>query len=150
MSKVPGLVLGILKQPDRLKIRLSRLIRYIRKFGFAGGLKNLFLILASKKEFIQLSIPQSKTPLKLRSDTSDIPTFEQIFVWDDYDLPMQMAPRFIIDGGANVGFASIYFANRYPEAKIIAVEPDESNVEVMRQNTLAYPNISVIQAGIWN
>ena len=25
------------------------------------------------------------------------------------------------------------------EAKIIAVEPDESNVEVMRQNTLAYP-----------
>lgn len=149
MSKVPGLVLGILKQPDRLRIRARRLMHYIRRFGFASGLKSLFLILASKKEFIQITIPQSKTPLTLRGGTSDIPTFEQIFVWDDYDLPVEVEPRFIIDGGANVGFASIYFANRYPDARIIAVEPDESNAEVLRRNTLLYPNVSVIQAGIW-
>lgn len=108
------------------------------------------MILASRNEFIQLSIPQSKTPLTLRVGTSDIPTFEQIFVWDDYEMPMRIEPRFIIDGGANVGFASIYFANRYPDARIIAVEPDESNAEMLRRNTSPYPNVSVIQAGIWH
>ena len=147
---MPGLILGVLKQPDRLKIRLRRFNRYIRKFGFARGLKNLSLVLASEREFIEVSIPQSKTPLTLRGGTSDIPTFEQIFVWDDYDLPVQITPNFIIDGGANVGFASVYFANRFPQARIIAVEPDESNAEVLRRNTLPYPNVSVIQAGIWH
>lgn len=124
-------------------------MHYIRRFGLARGFKNLSLVLASKREFIEVSIPQSRTPLTLRGGTSDIPTFEQIFVWDDYDLPVEMEPRFIIDGGANVGFASVYFANRYPEARIVAVEPDESNAEVLRRNTSPYPNVSVIQAGIW-
>jgi FkbM family methyltransferase len=150
MSKVPGLVLGILKQPGRLRVRARRLINYMRRFGFARGLRNLSLVLASQREFIEISIPQSKTPLTLRSGTSDIPAFEQVFVWDDYDLLVETEPMFIIDGGANVGFASIYFANRYPDARILAVEPDESNIEMLRRNTSAYANVSVIQAGIWH
>lgn len=149
MSKVTSLILGILKQPDRIRNRTKRFIQYMRRFGIARGLKNLFLVLASRKEFIEISIPQSKTLLTLRGDTSDIPTFEQIFVWDDYDLPVESNPAFIIDGGANVGFASVYFANQYPDARIIAVEPDESNAEMLRRNTSPYPNVSVIQAGIW-
>ncbi|HJQ67355.1 MAG TPA: FkbM family methyltransferase [Blastocatellia bacterium] len=150
MSKVPSLAWGVLKQPDRLGVRVRRFFLYVQRFGFAGGLKALFMVLASRRELIRLSIPQSKTPLTLRTGTSDILTFEQIFVYDDYDLATHVDPRLIIDGGANVGLASIYFANRYPDARIIAVEPDESNAEMLRRNTSPYPNVTVVQAGIWH
>lgn len=123
---------------------------YVRRLGVRHGLRSLFKVLTAKESDIRISIPSLKAPITLRADTSDIPTFEQIFIWRDYDVPLQVAPKFIIDGGANVGYASIFFANRYPDARIVAVEPEASNVELLRQNTSPYPNISIIQAGIWH
>lgn len=76
--------------------------------------------------------------------------FEQIFVDDDYALPIDLQPRYIIDGGANVGYASIYFTNRYPDASIIAVEPDPSNFKVLCENVKEYPHVHPLKAAIWN
>jgi FkbM family methyltransferase len=59
-------------------------------------------------------------------------------------------PKFIIDAGANVGYASVLFANRYPDAKIIAVEPEEENFNLLKQNTVAYPNVTCMQCGVWS
>jgi FkbM family methyltransferase len=36
---------------------------------------------------------------------------------------------FIIDGGANIGIASLYFLNQYPTARLVAVEPSPANFE---------------------
>ena len=44
----------------------------------------------------------------------------------------------------------IYFTGKYPDAKIIAVEPDSGNVGVLKQNVSGYKNISVKEAGIWS
>ena len=63
---------------------------------------------------------------------------------------MPIKPKFIIDGGANVGHAAIYFANRFPAADILAVEPEDSNFKIMRLNTKKYPKIKLLKAGIWN
>ena len=35
----------------------------------------------------------------------------------------RIASRVIVDAGANIGLASVWFANRFPQAKIIAIEP---------------------------
>ena len=48
------------------------------------------------------------------------------------------------------GFASIYFANKYPGAKIIAIEPEQSNFELLKDNIAPYPNIIPIQAALWH
>jgi FkbM family methyltransferase len=40
----------------------------------------------------------------------------------------------IVDCGANMGLSARYFAHDYPEARIIAVEPDGSNVRQARLN----------------
>ena len=40
----------------------------------------------------------------------------------------------IIDLGANCGFSVRYFADNYPEARIVAFEPDESNFELAKLN----------------
>jgi FkbM family methyltransferase len=59
-------------------------------------------------------------------------------------------PEIIVDGGANVGFSSLYFAHKYPKAKIFAVEPEESNFRMLVQNTCAYKRIVPIHAALWN
>jgi len=62
---------------------------------------------------------------------------------------LQDPPQLIIDGGANVGYASIYFASKYPDAQIIAIEPDPENCALFRRNCAAYPNVELIQGALW-
>jgi FkbM family methyltransferase len=85
----------------------------------------------------------------MRPHTSDAEIFEQIFVHEQYGVRTNASPKLIIDGGANVGFASVYFANKYPDAEIIAVEPDESNFNVLRENTRLYPKVKPVRSAIW-
>ena len=94
--------------------------------------------------------PGIKSPITLRLKTSDVATFKDIFVHGQYDFKPLKPPRVIIDAGANIGLTSLVFANRFPDAKIIAVEPELSNYEVLLKNTASYDNIVTIQAAVWN
>jgi len=103
-----------------------------------------------KKGIISVRIPQSRTPVALRAGTSDVRAFFQVFLDDCYAIPVNIHPDLIIDGGANVGYASIYYANKYPDARIIAVEPEASNHDLLKVNTSGYANVTVLRAGLWN
>jgi FkbM family methyltransferase len=85
----------------------------------------------------------------IRKGTTDIEVFEAIFVRRTYHFPVDIKPKLIIDGGAYVGYSSLYFSLKYPQAKIIAVEPEDSNFEVLEKNTRNVPNIRRIKAGLW-
>lgn len=88
--------------------------------------------------------------LAIRKNTSDESAFWQVFVDKEYDIPLNIQPKLIIDGGANIGCATLWFRKRYPEAEIIAVEPEESNFKMLELNTESLPNVKLINAGIWN
>jgi FkbM family methyltransferase len=51
------------------------------------------------------------------------------------DLP---APKLILDLGANVGYSSVYFLNRFPNARVVAVEPDPETGALCRRNLAPY------------
>src|SRR5262249_16014939 len=51
--------------------------------------------------------------------------------------------------GANCGVTTVFYANRYPEATIVAVEPETSNYVALVRNTRSYPNVVPIQAALW-
>jgi len=89
-------------------------------------------------------------PLIIREKTSDIEVFKQIFIDKDYGFPVNIDPKLIIDGGANAGYASLFFADRFPKAEIIAIEPEDSNFEVLVKNTARYKQIKPIKAGLWH
>jgi len=40
----------------------------------------------------------------------------------------------IIDAGANIGATPIYFLSEFPTARVVAIEPDGANFELMRRN----------------
>ena len=87
--------------------------------------------------------------LIIRNNTSDFKVFEQIYLFKEYNINVPFEPKVIVDAGANVGYASIYFSKRFPNAKIVAIEPEESNYQVMKKNIEKWKNISPINKGLW-
>lgn len=53
----------------------------------------------------------------------------------------------IIDAGANIGGASVWFSTEFPRARVIAVEPDPANARLCRLNTQGR-NVEVVEAAI--
>ena len=87
-------------------------------------------------------------PIWLRAGTSDIPTFLMVLDGAEYDVAVER-PSVIIDAGANIGLASIWFASRFPEARILAVEPEKSNYDLLVRNVEPYSNVTPIHAAVW-
>lgn len=99
---------------------------------------------------IQLRLRNMQHPIAIRPGTSDVPLLYHIFVEKEYDIKTRKEPSFIIDAGANVGFTAVYFANRFQNARIIAIEPEASNFMLLQKNTESFPNVRCIKAGVWN
>ena len=99
---------------------------------------------------VQVQLQKIPRPIVLRPGTSDVPLLYHIFVEKEYGIKPKNEPAFIIDAGANIGFTAVYFANRFSKARIIAIEPEESNFQLLKKNTEAYPNVRCIKAGVWN
>jgi FkbM family methyltransferase len=54
----------------------------------------------------------------------------------------------VLDIGANLGAASIFFSRLYPDARIYALEPAASSFELLRRNTAERPNIVALRHGL--
>ena len=89
-------------------------------------------------------------PLELRARSSDLDVLMKVFADRECELLSRQKPRSILDGGANVGFAAVYYAELYPEATVVAVEPDRDNFAILQKNTAGYASIAVFEAAIWS
>ena len=106
--------------------------------------------LRGKKIRVAVEVAGIRHPVHLRLRTSDVSLCQQILLDVQYDSALAVPPQVIVDAGANIGLASIFYANRYPKAKIIAIEPEPSNYEMLKKNLAPYPNAVPIQAALWN
>jgi len=84
--------------------------------------------------------------------TSDVLTFGQIFIDDEYkSLRGIENVETIIDLGANVGFASVYFLSCFPKARVLSVEPDAENVAMCSSNLRSFGERSkVLHGAAWS
>ena len=57
----------------------------------------------------------------------DLAVLREIFIEKEYDWFPIENPKVIIDLGAHFGDTSLYYHSRFPDAKIIAVEPSPEN-----------------------
>ena len=77
--------------------------------------------------------------------------FQQIFLYDDYKIgALDFEPRYIIDAGAYVGYASLFFNNEYPQAEIVSIEPSGANFPTLEQNTKNIERIKRYNTGLWH
>ncbi|MDR2474930.1 MAG: FkbM family methyltransferase [Bacteroidales bacterium] len=130
--------------------RMKMLIQSIIGLGF-DGLKVLVLMLFGKTN--RIVIAGIKYPMSLRPNSTDYDVFYQLFAKSEYTIPIHIPgfePQLIIDAGANIGLASVFFKNAYPDAAIIAIEPDSGNFDMLKKNTAHYNAIFLEKAGLWN
>lgn len=133
-----------------LKYRFDRGVRYIRRFGASGALATRRRLWTPGGTPQELTVPGIPHPVTIRAGTADASTFEKMFVWNDYDLDYPARVKTVIDAGANIGLSAVFFANRFPEATIVAIEPERENFELLRRNTQTYPRVVPLHAALWS
>jgi FkbM family methyltransferase len=131
---------------------VNRTLYYANCFGVARGpllYASSTIYPSIRRRLAEAPVVGTDTRLLVRLGTSDITVFNGIYYWREYDWDFQNPPRVIVDAGAYTGLSSAYFAMRYPEARIIAIEPSDSNFEVLLRNTKRFENIFPVHAALW-
>ena len=129
---------------------METLLRYLRIFGFWDGLKVASALKLSGASTLQL--PGLHHPIHIRPKSIDRYSIEEVFVERVYAIDWPEGwpePKFIIDGGANIGCTTAYFASRFPDAQIVSLEPESENFHLLLQNTKLYSQVEPLQAAVW-
>lgn len=136
----------------KLAINTVNLITWIRLYGLKTGTALSRSLAKPKNGYYKVESPLFRAPIWLRDNFSDKAIFHQVFSQRQYyidTLPKIKAER-IIDAGANIGLASIFFSNMFPSAEIVAIEPQSGNYNLLKKNLETYKKVDCKLAGLWN
>jgi FkbM family methyltransferase len=98
---------------------------------------------------MDVSLRGRRARFRIRAASSDLDCLEKVFVAQEYHVPFPLDPKVIVDGGANIGASAMYFSLQYPQAQVLALEPEPSNFELLKLNCASRPQISPINAALW-
>lgn len=82
------------------------------------------------------------------ADAMEVGALWEVFVAGEYGDWLPEDARLVVDAGANVGTATAWFRQRYPHARVIAVEPNPFAVERLRLNVGDDPNVEIVHAAL--
>lgn len=156
---------------SRFYRRLAKAPNYVRRFGAFAGARLLLTVerpLPERSSDVRAyRVPGLPGAVHLRESVSDHAIFWQCLVRNQYDTRrfpqherLMAAYRealsaghqpVIIDCGANIGLASIWFAIQFPKARIYAVEPDPENLDLLRRNVAPFGDrVVALHGGVWD
>lgn len=100
---------------------------------------------------IRINLRNMSVSPQVRCRTTDIFVLLEVFADLQYKMPAEFRPpAVIVDAGANIGLASLFFATQYPNSTIVAIEPDVENFRMLLSNTERHKNIRPIRAALWH
>ncbi|TAE69399.1 MAG: FkbM family methyltransferase [Bacteroidetes bacterium] len=125
--------------------------------------KNNNYTIETNENDVVLYNPTNNLKLLLRKNTSDFHVFTEIFIKKDYQSLIEnyqkysnnINPKVIIDIGANIGCASLYFKQNYPEATMVCIEAEKNNFLSLKHNIElnnsvdSYKNIYLQHNAFW-
>ncbi len=130
-----------------MKNKFLLLLRYLNRFSVFRGINTFVSLNILSKQYVTL---KHYPKIFLRKNTSDIDVFNQVLVNLEYNINEEINPKIIIDAGANIGLTSLFFSNKYPGAKIIAIEPEKDNFKFLVKNCSTLKNIIPINKAVWS
>jgi FkbM family methyltransferase len=135
----------------RIKIKKKfRLARKLWRAGDPGGATRwLAASLAGYWKPMQVGIRGHK--ITLRASSNDLSIALQTLCGEFAEV-LEKVPALkhglIIDAGGYLGTAAIAFAEAYPDATIVTIEPSPENFALLKVNTASYPNIRPLNKAI--
>ena len=137
-----------------IALTLSRRLKQLRFFRSSLGWRGCFELVKAhfsrRPRLFYPDTPSGRASWALRLPSTDVYVHNQIFVQRQYQFNVQAPPRIIVDAGANIGLFSIYMAQAFPEARIIALEPEAGNFARLKANVAAFPQITPVHAALWH
>ncbi len=109
-----------------------------------------FLRSSSNPRQFLLRTAGAPTPVWLRPTGGDIFIFHEIFLDRIYDIPENVVSAnvgTIVDLGAHIGLTTLFFLNTYPNARVMCVEPNPTNVALLGRNLKNHASQTAIIAG---
>jgi FkbM family methyltransferase len=115
-----------------------------------------------KNNLINIQFKPSFAPgpvtFNVRSGTTDIIIFNEILQKESYKPALELQRKlnrdikYIVDAGANIGTATVYFKTLFPEASVVSIEPADSNYDVLKANIEdnSFKNVNPVKAAVWN
>ena len=101
-------------------------------------------------ENVRIRLGGEKLSVKIRRGTTDRDLVSMILRRDGmYRLPDAVEPKVIVDAGANIGIAALYYAVTYPDADVYCFEPLPENLDLLRENTARFSDrVHVLPYGL--
>jgi FkbM family methyltransferase len=93
-------------------------------------------------------------PYFVRHTTRDIGVFSEVFVLGEYVPPPEVTdwlaaldrPAQVLDVGGNIGLFATFARDRWPGTRVVSIEPDPDNLEILRLNASEGSNLEVVAA----
>jgi FkbM family methyltransferase len=144
----------------RLRRQWSHIALGVELMPIAVGLRSkIVLALLSAAMLVKPHTPWRDRPVRISvrmagrttdvhiTGRTELEVLKEVAVDEEYALPDDLRPDVIVDLGAHVGFASLYFALIRPDARIVAVEANGELIPRIERN-LAGTNATVVHAAI--
>ena len=125
--------------------------KYICYLGMKQCLKLISISLKRERKIIKLNVKYLKHPIHLRTLTTDFSALKLLIIEKELDINYyNIKPKYTIDGGGNCGLATVFLANKFPNAKIVCIEPNKKNVLMIKKNIEKYKNCHLIEGALWS
>ena len=126
---------------------MGRLLIHGHDFNFVDKIK-----LNYRGKYHPLQITFAGRAMQVADADSFLAAYREIFLDRVYAFPSATYHPLIIDGGANIGLATLFFKRIYPQSRIVAFEPDPWIFEMLEQNITSFhfADVKLVNAAIWN
>jgi len=123
-------------------------LRFVLKIGIIKALIICFAVFTAGAEY---EVKWKGRHVHLRKGSTDFKVFRQIMVFGQYNISRITTKRVetIVDLGSNIGLSVLHFKSKFPDARIIAVEPEKSNYELLTKNVQGCNNVYCLNNAIW-
>jgi len=76
-------------------------------------------------------------------------SLKEIYIDETYKINFDTKSPYILDCGANIGLSILYLKERFPGARIIGFEPDDSNFALLQKNVGDLDQVTLVKKAIW-
>lgn len=122
------------KKIIQIESKVIAIIWIFQKIGMVKTIQIFFEILTKKpnEHLIRFKFKDKEIKIFIMGIRTDLAMLTEIFCFESYEIKKDIDPKLIVDGGANKGFASIYFGIKYKNSKIHCYEPNRDLTNILK------------------